>query len=83
MKCTFVGLIKTIIMHSTCIEIQLIPQREHNPSPLEISAGWYCRSLRKYSLPTARIIHNTYIQWVAKYSVLILHYIVHRFNTGF
>jgi len=46
-------------MHGTCIKIQLIPQREHSPSPLERSAGWYCRSARKHSLPTARIIQNT------------------------
>jgi len=35
MSCAFVGLIKTIKMHSTCIKILLIPQREHNPSPLD------------------------------------------------
>lgn len=57
---------KTIKMHCTCIKIQLIPQRAHNPSPLERSAGWYCRSARKYSLSTARILQNTKIQWVAK-----------------
>ena len=59
MSFAFVGLIKTIKMHGACIEIQLILQRKHNPSPLERPAGWYCRSARKYFLLTARIIQNT------------------------
>jgi hypothetical protein len=59
MNCKLFVLMKTIKLHGTCIKIQLILEREHNPSPLERSAGWYCRSARKYSLHTARIIQNT------------------------